>query len=45
VVRQWDKVPVEDVELAVGRFFPVAEKLQEELKEIAETENNWVRSI
>ncbi|KAI6214449.1 hypothetical protein M3Y94_00269500 [Aphelenchoides besseyi] len=42
VVRLWDRIPVEDVEGAVGRFFPIAEKLQEELKEIAEKEDNWI---
>lgn len=43
VVRHWDQVPAEDVERAVGCFFPVAEKLQEELKDISETESNWVK--
>lgn len=42
VVRHWEKVPAEDVERAVGRFFPVAEKLQAELKDISENENNWI---
>ncbi|KAI6218828.1 Carn-acyltransf domain-containing protein [Aphelenchoides fujianensis] len=42
VIRLWDRVPAEDVEGAVGRFFPVAEKLQEELKDIAEKEDNWI---
>ncbi|CAD5227913.1 unnamed protein product [Bursaphelenchus xylophilus] len=42
VVRSWDEVPAEDVESAVGRFFPIAEALQDELKEIAEVEENWI---
>jgi hypothetical protein len=45
VVRHWDQVPAEDVERAVGCFFPVAEKLQEELKDIAETDENWVINL
>ncbi|CAD5221746.1 unnamed protein product [Bursaphelenchus okinawaensis] len=42
VVRTWEKIPVEDVEAAVSKFFPVAEALQEELKEIAQKEENWI---
>ncbi|KAI1708483.1 choline/Carnitine o-acyltransferase domain-containing protein [Ditylenchus destructor] len=36
------RIPIEDVELAVSKYFPVAEQMQHELKKLAESEENWI---